>query len=178
MSNTTIRNLIVALIVIIAAIAAVGLVVYLVVVGGEQLEEQVEMLQKHEAQEASQLQLQRTADTSKEDRAVLQEYFLKQESNSIDFLNHIEGMAPVVGVDLKTNELQSVQDTKTETDWIEVSFSILGSRNAVQRFIQVLETLPYLSRVTSVTLSALSSQEWQAEVTVRVRVLALEKDSE
>jgi ACT domain-containing protein len=102
-------------------------------------------------------------------RTMLKSYYLAQESDSINFLNHVETLARDLGVSLKTNNLDTVSiDDRT---WITTSFSFSGREGDVKKFVSVLETLPYVLELTSVNLETESGGNWSSEVALRVRVL-------
>ena len=115
--------------------------------------------------------MQRIAIETAEDRAKLQSYFFIRESESIDFLNRVEAIAPQAGVTLETEGLKQVEGKEDGYVWIESQFSFSGSRDDVQRFVRILETLPYQLRLTNLEMSAQSSSLWEALVTIKVRVL-------
>lgn len=172
MSPVTIRNVIISLSALCVAVGVFGFMVYQTGVQGNKLTEQISTLEAQRSQEESFFRLQKTAEETKEERATLQSYFLLNESDSIDFLNNVETLAPAAGVELTTSNLQSVVDAEDDTQWIEVDFSFIGSRQRVRDFIKILEELPYVSRLTSIELALVSQSQWEAKVTVRVRVLA------
>lgn len=174
MSNSAKRNIIFGSILIIVSVVIFVFMVFQVINQGTELEEQVAALQEERAQEASYFSLRRIAEESAFDRAQLHTYFLERESDSIDFLNTIERIAPEAGVILETNSLESVTSAD-QTQWVEATFAFSGSRDQVERFIQILESVPYVSRVTAINMSARSSTEWRASVTIQVRVLAYEE---
>jgi hypothetical protein len=175
MSQSTKRTLFIAAFLNLVAVLAFGSVAYQVVGQGQELTKQLDALGEQRAQEASYINLQRLADDSTEDRARLQSFFLRQESDSIDFLNRVETIAPSAGVALETNELKSLKEKDSEEEWVQASFSFSGSRENVQNFVQVLETLPYVLRLTDLEMDARSTTIWQAEVTLQVRVLPYDK---
>ncbi|MCD5381334.1 MAG: hypothetical protein LR008_02045, partial [Candidatus Pacebacteria bacterium] len=112
---------------------------------------------------------------TKSDRQQLDGFFLSQESDSIDFLNQVETLAPKVNVSIETKSLKLVEDKVSDSEWIQSSFLLLGSRDEVNHFIKILETLPYISRIIHIEMSSLSNVEWQAEVIMQVRVLTYDK---
>ena len=174
MSKSTIRNMIIAVSFVLVAAAAFGFMVFKVNLQGSQLALHIDTLEKEQMQEASHLKLRRIAENSTTDRALLQSYFLSKESDSIDFLNRVETMAPQVGVVLHTSGLELVTDD-ADINWIKVEFSFAGSRDRVQRFIQILETFPLVSRLVSVDMSSRSGAEWQASVIMQVQVLSYDE---
>lgn len=171
MSPATIRNGVIALVLFCVAGGAFGAMVYWVFEKGDQLTEQIDTLQAQRSQESSRYRLLRQVDATISDRAQIASYFLFKESESIDFLNQVESLAPQVGVALETDGLELVEEKGDQHQWIKVSFSFSGSYDSVERFIKILETMPYVLELTSVNLQVLSSTEWQGEVTMRVRVL-------
>lgn len=119
--------------------------------------------------------LQKIAEESKTDREQLDSYFLPQVGESITFLNQIETLAPQNGVTLKTDSLEEGSDKKTKEKWVDAKFTFSGTRSDVERFISILENLPYVSRVTSVQLAARAENNWEAIVNIRVFIANHEK---
>lgn len=152
-----------------------GVMAYRVGEQGEELGIQIEALEKQQAQEATHRSLQRTAETSKDDRQHLESFFLSKESDSIDFLNQVESLAPRVDVALRTQGLEVLTDVTDGGQWIVASFGFSGTREQVQQFIQILETMPYVSRLTEVQIGRQSSVLWQATVTMQVRILTYDE---
>ena len=171
MSKSTTRTIIIGLILMTLAVGAFGLIVYQVLAQGEKLAVQISTLETERGQEANYLRLQRLAAATVSEREQLLFYFLEGESSSIDFLNQVESLAPEMNVGLTTSGLDSIVDKEDNATWIEASFSFSGTRTEVERFIQLLENVPYLSRVTSIDMSAFSSNEWRANVTMQIKVL-------
>jgi hypothetical protein len=171
MSNSTKRNICIAAVLFVFSVAGSGFMVYHVQQQSARLDEQITTLQKNRAQEQTYLRLQGQAEETQADRAQLQQYFLGQGSDSIEFLNLVERLAPQSQVQLTTNALQEITEPSSDAQWVEASFTFSGTRQAVDRFLQILETVPYVSRVTSVALSAQSGSGWQANVVMQVRVL-------
>lgn len=172
MSSSTIRTLILSSIILLIAIAVFGLALYTIHGERTQLAEQVSTLAEQQGQENSFYRLQRVAMESKDDRDRLRNYFLLQQSDSIDFLNQVEALAPQIGVTLETDSLTQLPETKTGDNWIEVGFSYNGSRESVQRFTTLLEHLPYVSYVTQYSVAADTPTNWKAEIKILVYVLS------
>ncbi len=172
MSPSTIQNSIVSLIAIIIAASAFGFMVLKTDQQGKELVMQIETLDTQRAQEESFFKLQKIAEDTKDERELLQSHFLLKDSEEVDFLNNVESIAPRAGVALQTSNLSSVVDATDSSEWIQVDFTFTGSRQRVKDFVQILEVLPYVSRLVSVDLTAVSQTEWRARVTMRVRVLA------
>jgi hypothetical protein len=168
MSKITLKHLIASVVLLTLSVVAAGLAVYKIMADSKTLNEQVTVLAAEQAQENSYYRLQKINEDSKEEREALSKYFLTQSSDSIDFLNQVESLAPQAGVDLQTDKLEDIADKKTGTKWISVQFSFSGTQSDVERFVQILERLPYFSQVTAVSLKARSLDNWQAQVTMRV----------
>lgn len=175
MSGSTKKTIIVALMLSVASIAVFGFMVFRVSEQGDRLVAQIRALEEQRAQEAAHRNLQRIATESQADRDQLKAYFLAKESESIDFLNQVETLAPQVDVALKTTNLQLTTEKDTKRGWIEVTFEFSGTRKSVQNFVQILETLPYVSRLNSVTMEARSRTDWQASVTMQIQVLSYDE---
>jgi len=170
MSPSTIKNTVIAIIFMAIGVSCFVFMVLQTDKQGAELSVQIETLAAQRAQQDSFFRLQKTAEETKSERLQLQSYFLLKQSDSIDFLNNVENIAPQAGVELQTSNLDSVQDDDG-SDWIEVDFSFKGSRDRVKNFVQILEELPYVSRLIAVDLNTVSQTEWEAKVTMRVRVL-------
>ena len=168
MTRTTTRNLTVASVILFLAIAAFSYAAYFLKTKEQTLQGQLSTLQKEQAQESLYFRLEKLAINSKEKREQLRAPLLDQESESIEVLTWIEGLAPKTGVTLETKNLLKVTDKETKTDWIEVSFAFSGKEANVERFIGILENIPYLSYVTSVTMSARPDDNWEATATLRI----------
>lgn len=175
MSSGTKRHIIIALILSLVAIGGFGYMFHEISVQGSTLGAQVSALKEEQAQEATFIRLQKIAEDSETDREELSSYFLTRESDSIDFLNLVEGIAPTAGVTLKTSNLETIVDKSDSSSWIEVSFSFTGSRIAVHNFIEILENVPYVSRLMSIDISSRSNTNWQADVVMRVRILGYDE---
>ena len=171
MSKSTLTTVIVAIILFISSLTAFGFVFFQVNSQGQQLGEQIATLQAERAQEDSYFRLQKISEDTIEDREEIARYFLANESSSIDFLNLVESLAPKAGVSLSTESLDIVNDATNNTKWVEVSFAYSASRERVDNFLKILETLPYVLRIQDYSMSRATAGEWQAQVTMRVQVL-------
>lgn len=171
MSKSTKTTLVIAIIIFLSSLVVFGLMVFQVNNQGEQLSKQIVTLEAERAQEDSFFRLQKIADDSAADRERLQEYFLASESNSIDFLNLVESLAPRSGVELQTNSLSVAKDEETGREWIEVSFTFSSSRMRIENFLEILENLPYVLRIQDFSMSKIPGGEWEAGVNMRVQIL-------
>ncbi|MCA9360152.1 hypothetical protein H6781_02420 [Candidatus Nomurabacteria bacterium] len=175
MSKSTKNIVLISIIIFVASAVSLGVMAYQVKEQGNQLSSHVATLQAESAQVESYNKLKKISEETTEDRDLLQSYFLEKESNSIDFLNLVESLAPQAGVQLDTEGLDVLETGENGAKWIEVSFVFSASRERVQNFIKVLETLPYVLRLTSVEMDGMSASEWEARVTMQVQILDYDK---
>ncbi len=170
MSKITIRNIIIASILMLTASSVLGLMVYQVLKQGDHLVLQVKTLEKERAQEDSYIYLQRLEERTTDDRSDLKRHFLPSESKSIDFLNNVDSLAEIADIVLETSDIKSIQD-EDNSKWIQATFEFAGSKKQIISFIKILETLPYVSQLMGVSIKALSDDDWIASVTMQVRIL-------
>lgn len=170
MSKTTIRNLIISSIFLLVTATAFVFVLYITERENSILTEQLIALEKKRAQESQHLKLKRIAVESEADRELLGGYFLSQESDSIDFLNKVESLAPQFDITLKTDSLKKDTDKRTKEEWLTAQFSFNGTYQNVSDFVQILENLPYIAEVTQVSLEAGSENDWAATVNMRINL--------
>lgn len=170
-SKTTQNLLLASILLVITAGGAVSLL-WFISKNSALLTEQLDALKEQNQQEASLLRLQRLAVETKADREKLASYFLLRESDSIMFLSEIEALAPRLSLLLETEALKQLL-SEDKVPWIEASFSVSGSRENIERFLSVLETIPYVSRITFVHMEAQASDNWRAEVTIQVQLLGV-----
>ena len=170
MKSKTSQNLLLASILLVITAGGAVSLLWFISKNSVLLTEQLDALKEQNQQEASLLRLQRLANETEADREKLSNYFLLRESDSITFLSEIETLAPRLGLLLETEGLKQLLG-EDKTSWIEASFSVSGSRQNIERFVQILEALPYVSRVTSIEMEAQSSDSWFAEITIQVQLL-------
>ena len=137
------------------------------------LEEQIGALSIQEAQETEFYRLRRLAEESTSDREQLAGYFFRKESDSIDFLNTVESLAPQAGVALKVESLEQEGSGNEQDIIIDLTFS--GSYDQVTNFINLLENLPYMSEVTSLQMEARSSSNWEATTEIKIDIYAYDE---
>ena len=86
------------------------------------------------------------------DREELQQYVLKGNEGTVAFLSEMDRVAAELGISLATNKLDVSEDGAT-FDTLNVTFTAEGNVEAVDTFVLLLETMPYVSHVTSLDLS-------------------------
>lgn len=172
MSKITIRNFFIATVFLLIAIAGFSYMFITTSSQNEALKHQIETLKKEQAQEDSYRRLQRTAEESVEEREQLRKHFLLEQSDSIDFLNLVESLAPQAGVNLTTDTLK--HESTDEEDWITAAFTFTGTYSDVYNFIKILENLPYLTELRTVELTENNDgSSWEAQVQVQVNLYSL-----
>jgi len=173
MSKKTITNLIISLVIL--TVIGGGTTFFFLQISHKSnlLEEQIATVAEQNEQEESLLRLQRLAQISEPDREELASFFLLRESDSISFLSEIERLAPSVGLSLDTRSLKQV--SSGGKDWIEVDFSVEGSREDVQNFVQLLEIIPYVSKVVSVSMVQEESNSWKGGIVIQVQLLTYDQ---
>jgi hypothetical protein len=170
MSDSTKKNLIVSIILLLVSGAVFGYALFEVESQNQRLKEQMTAVATKQSQESSYLALRRTAEESKSDRELLSKYFFQKEGDSIDFLNLVESTAPQMSIKIQTEDLQQITDSETGSQQVEVSFTFSGSYENVMKFLTFLENLPYVSSVQTLDLLARSKDDWLATVTVVINV--------
>ena len=174
MSHTAVRTGIVALVLFVTALGVFAMLLSQTLVKQELLQEQVLVLAKHRAQQDTFFELRRTAEETTDSRSQLQQLFFLRGSDSVDFLNEVEALAPQAGVTVETESLTEIAEADTGDQWLEMSFAITGLHADVERFVSVLENLPYAVRLTDLKLTERSSTISAANVTLQVRLLQYE----
>lgn len=162
----------------ICLLVAGGLLGYIYKITGdkeETLKSQLVSIKMGSEREQTFYRLQKMAEESKSDREQLDKYFLPQVGESITFLNQVETLAPQNDITLKTDSLEEGIDKKTKEKWVDAKFTFSGTRSDVERFITILDNLPYVSRVTSVQLAVRAENNWEAQVNIRVFIANHEK---
>lgn len=171
MSKRSLRNFFIALVFLLATIGGFVFMVFEIRTSERLLDEQLAALAVGNERESLYYQLQKVSEESEEQRKILTSYYLTQSGDSISFLTKVEALAPKLGVNLETDSLSDGKDKKTKDEWVEARFVFNGSRENVERFISVLESVPYLSEITAVQLTEKDGQNWEASVTMRVYLI-------
>ena len=133
------------------------------------LNEQVTALAQDQAQQTQLARLQKLTTETAADRDELNGYYLASQSDSIDFLNFIEALADQNGVELVTNS--ATENERRGGSELTVRYGISGTEAELDRFVRLLETMPYVSELTALTLTKQTGVTWDADVTVSVYIL-------
>ncbi len=97
--------------------------------------------------------LRELLDTTVTERAELSSYVINGEDETIRFLSRIDNLAAVYGVTLSTDSLTIVPKIRKPYAGLRVVYSFKGSDEAVRVFIGALETIPYSSTVTALSVT-------------------------
>ncbi len=170
MTPRTRNNFIAALVFALIASGGLGYVLFTVTQNDHRLTDQITSLVAQNEQADALFRLQRLAQESVDKRAELESYFLLRESDSIAFLTEVETLAPQIGLTLETESLQQI--SVDETKWIQFTFAINGERDNVERFVELLEIVPYVSRVQQVQLMENTDGSWSGTVVIQVQLLS------
>jgi len=117
---------------------------------GEELVTQAKEVTEYEEREQSYRDLSQLIEETKQQREELNTHILTEEK-TIDFLSNIEKLAVNQGVELVTNSLKVSEDTKF-FETLTIAFSVKGMENRVYALLELLETLPYHSFVSKISL--------------------------
>lgn len=137
-----------------------------------QLAAQAETIATDQAQKAAFSRLQHQLQATQADRDKLQSYFLVSRSDSVDFLNYVEALATDNEVTLKTNNPSETE--RGEQAVLTVDYTISGTLAQVEKFIELLELIPYVSQLQSIALRKQTEVVWEANVTIDVILLNYE----
>jgi hypothetical protein len=123
------------------------------------------------AEQTSKQSVARTVATTIESTADLREevatYFL-EEKETISFITEIEGLAGVLGVTIETTSLDMTKGEEGRQE-LKTGFAVKGTRAAVLRFMEAIETLPYHSRIASMQVTG-EGNEWRGQVDIFVTI--------
>jgi len=148
--------------------------VYLISAEGAKLETTKTQISEHAAKEIAYTRMVDLLESTKEDRATLQQFFIT-ENDTISFLATIEDAAKKNSIELKTNELAVIpgttKDSITTPPALAISFSFAGSEVSVKKFLRLLESIPYHTEIPKVTLAGSGSgEEWTGSAQLRLTI--------
>lgn len=174
MNKKTIRIFIASFIMISVSTAVFVFFINYIINQGDNLKAQIEKLEIQQAQASSYLKLERLSIETQSERDQIQSYFLLKDNDTIILLTKVESIAQEMGLSIKSGNLNTVTD-KDKKEWLEVTFSFSGAESKVDDFIKVLESLPYVLRLTDISISALSSSDWKADVKMQIQIITYDK---
>jgi hypothetical protein len=151
------------------ALLVTGLFVREIVQQSELLNEQVSAVQKDQARQEQLNRLNRLAAETDDTRRTVESFYLASLDDRIDFLNYIERLATTQGIALET--ISAPVEERDNKQLLTVEYELAGSRQQLESFIALLENIPFVSEVVSVSLSKRTAANWEAGVTMEVIVL-------
>jgi hypothetical protein len=137
---------------------------------GKQLDRYVVALSEKNAQEAAFIKIRRLVDETEAERNQLATAFFSDESDSITFLGEIEEFARGISLDLKTLDLNKAASQDGKMEYISIKFSYTGSKDQTQNFTTYLETVPYHSEITALSLEQEYGGTWRGEATLHISI--------
>lgn len=158
----------VALLILLGALIALGVLWYLISVSKEAFAVQQKEIAKAHVHERELASLARLVEESEEERTLLASYMLKEE-DVIDFLSLLENMAKEQGVVIEIRSL-NVGEIDDSFEELQVNLTAEGSYEAVHHTLRLLETLAYQSYVGSASISRKgnSNAMWLGTFTLHV----------
>ncbi len=172
MGTKTKKIFIAALITAFVSIGALLFFSYEIQKQGVRLEEQISILTESNTKESAHLRLNRLVQETEPERTLLAASFFKDEGDSILFLGEIETLARALGIPLKTEELEKVEDDE-KRESIRMTFSYEGTKDTVFTFSKLMEVTPYHSQVESLSLRKLSNGNWQGSLTIMISITSI-----
>lgn len=170
MTTSTKRLAVVAPLSLLVGAGACFFMAYQVNSAGDALRVQNQALAEGRAKEETFFRLQRTLQESAEERAALEKYFFKSESDGINFLNTIESLGREFGVPIITEHIETVTDQETNRRSVLTRFSFSGPKTAVLDLARLFELLPYKSTVKTLSLSASTESVWDANIELLITI--------
>jgi Tfp pilus assembly protein PilO len=173
MSNHTKTIGIVAVIFLLASVCALAGFLLVITKSESALQEKRIVIEERDAREKELVSLVQLVEKSKAERESLARYVLHDEE-VINFLGLIERLGREQGVVLKTTSLNEVNVGEVFTT-LEITASVEGGYAPIQSLLELFETLPYQSLITSVSLTRDNSSGSGWDGTVHLRVTKFTK---
>ena len=141
-------------------------VFYEVITSGQLLTDHVTAIADTRAKERAYKDLAVQVAKTDVQRTTLNSFVLTEEGTGA-FLTQIEQLGVSQGVTLTTNSLKVVAQKDLPTV-LQVQFSVVGNEQLVKKVLSILETLPYHSVVSVLTLSKSAGGQAQALIDLSV----------
>lgn len=154
---------------ILVAIAVLSWVAYEVVVSGQELRDRVTAIADTNAKVKVYKDLAMLIGATKAERDTLAGFVLTEEETS-NFLTNIESIGARQGVELTTDALK-VSPQEGSFDQLLIQFGVSGKEEAVKRMLTIFETLPYQSKVASLTFNRTESGRAQSTIELSITLL-------
>jgi hypothetical protein len=134
------------------------------------LHERAQLVADNSLRQQAHYKLGQTLESTTIERDTLRTYILT-ESGAIDFLSDVETDAAQIGVVLKTDTLKPTSGKVYDT--LTVQFTISGTEAAVHTMVQALETLPYQSHISKLSITNTAETEAVKSITTGVVELVI-----
>ena len=174
-SNTT-QYALLALVFFVVSLGVAVFSYYYVGKEGTDLETQMETVGKSQLLQERYNDLNVIAEASAAEHEQLKSYLLT-EGDTIGFLNTIEMMAKDLQLEFTTDSLEVAPLPNPHFETITLRLRAVGTRGAITRFLNILETLPYYSRIDGLNLEQQTdgADEWLANITLVVGLQAYDQ---
>lgn len=154
---------------VLAAVCALGFVLYKIDTAGKVLSDRVAAIADKNAKLKTYTQLDALMEETTAERSKLLEFVLTENKTS-SFLTDIESLGASQGVALRTDSLEVAAGEGLFDDLV-VRFSLEGREDLVQKMITLLEMLPYHSQLTALEFSREKSGIAKSTVELRITML-------
>lgn len=145
--SLTFRLFILSILSLLVSAGSFAYMVYSIGQDGLALKDNLQALSDRSALEQEYNALQEVLAETAAEREQLSQFVLEGEEGAVDFLSTIDQIANDLSITLNT-QLLAVEEVEDEVlDDLKVVFEIEGNERAVMRFIQLVELLPYKSRI-------------------------------
>lgn len=169
MNQQRLQIIITTLVIFLVTLIVTGLFVREIVNQSALLNEQASAVQKDQEQQEQLNRLKRLALETASTRSDIESYYLQSLTDRIDFLNYIERLAATEGVVLETVTAPVIK--RDNKQLLAVQYELIGSRQQLEKFVSLLENVPFVSEVVALNLSKRTPVSWQAVVTMEIIVL-------
>lgn len=169
---TTRKTHIVAIFALLYVLIATGVlawVVYEVAQAGAVLQERVATIADQNAKSKVYQDLSNLVLRTKAEREALLGFVLTEDQTS-SFLTDIESLGVSQGVTLTTDSLK-VSEKEGSFNELLIQFSVEGTEENVKKMLSIFETLPYHSRVSSLTFSRDKTGKVHSTIVIDITLL-------
>lgn len=170
-TNKTTLIAIISVLFVLFSLAVVSWVVYEVETAGKMLGERVLAIANTNAKIKAYNELFELVETTKIERETLTDFVLTEDKTG-SFLTDIENLGASNNVSLTTNSLQVVKG-KDKPDTLNVQFALSGAESSVKKMLQLFETLPYHSSVSSLLFTRKDGNFVEGTVTLDITLLKI-----
>jgi hypothetical protein len=162
---------IIALLSMLTALSAAAFLIVEVRGQGAVLSATLAAASEQEARANAQTQVERLITETTEARETLGNNFLTQTADTIEILTMLEALSPTLGVSISKQTIEELEDKnavgRTE---MRLRFTYSGEKYRVLEFTRYLESLPYHSRLTAISLSG-DDTLWSGDAEVLLTVI-------